>query len=54
MNKLDELWNELLEQKPTNYDLRYIIDYVEPLREKAKKMIKRPKEEVVRDIINFK
>jgi hypothetical protein len=30
-----ELWKELLGQNPTNYDLRYVIEYVEPLRAEA-------------------
>jgi len=33
--RLNELWEELLKQNPTNLDLRYIVEYVEPLREKA-------------------
>ena len=33
--RLNELWGELLEQKPTNDNLRYIIEWVKPLRVKA-------------------
>lgn len=45
--RLSELWEELLEQKPTNEDLRYIIRRVELLIEKAQKLLKRSKREIL-------
>ena len=48
--RLNELWKELLEQKPTNDDLRYIIKYIEPLRKEAQKLLKRPKAEILEDM----
>ena len=35
IEKIKMLWAELLEQGPTNGDLCYIIEWVEPLREEA-------------------
>jgi len=35
IKKVKMLWAELLEQGPTNDDLCYIIECVEPLREEA-------------------
>lgn len=33
--RLNELWEELLGRNSSNYDLRRVIEYVGPLREKA-------------------
>ena len=33
--EIQKLWKELLEENPTNGDLRYIIRYVKSLREQA-------------------
>ncbi len=35
MSRLEGLWVDLLNQNPTNEDLRYVIEWVEPLRERA-------------------
>ncbi len=35
MEEIKFLWQQLLSQKPTSDDLRYIIEYVEPLRAEA-------------------
>lgn len=50
-NRLTELWEELLEQKPSNEDLRYIIEYVEPLRKEANKLLGRNKQEIIKEMI---
>ena len=49
-----ELWSELLEVGPTNEDLRYIIRFVETLRQQAWELLK-PKatNEDIRYIIRF-
>jgi ribosomal protein L18E len=37
------LWQKLLEQGPTNDDLRYLIRWVEPLREKVEQKLYKKK-----------
>ena len=50
---IKDLWNELLLVNPSNDNLIYIIEYVEPLREQARKLVKRIEAEIMRDIKNF-
>ncbi|MCM8788076.1 MAG: hypothetical protein NC935_08540 [Candidatus Omnitrophica bacterium] len=47
IKKIRELWQKLLEQKPTNDDLRYIIEYVDSLREEAVRKLTLSKEEIL-------
>ncbi len=50
-----ELWQKLLGQNPTNDDLRYIIRYVEPLRQEAgqKLLGQNPTNDDLRYIIEY-
>ena len=50
MDRASELWAELLQAGPTNQDLRYIIEYVEPLRAEAQALLKRGRKEIMDDI----
>ena len=53
MTVFQRLWNELLQQNPTNDDLRYVIEYVEPLRAEAEKMLNkspRPKHKILQEM----
>ena len=49
-SEAQELWQQLLGQQPTNEDLRYIIEWVEPLREQAQRLIKMSKKEIMKRI----
>jgi len=53
--KLKELWQKLLEQQPTNDDLRYIIRWVVPLRKAAwqKLLEQQPTNDDLRYIIEY-
>ena len=53
--RLNELWKELLEQKPTNDDLRYVIRYVEPLRKEVwqKLLEQKPTNDDLRYVIEW-
>ena len=53
--KAEEFWQQLLEQKPTNEDLRYIIERVDSLREKAWQQLleQKPTNEDLRYIIRW-
>ncbi len=48
--KLSILWQQLLKLQPTNEDLRYIIKYVEPLRQEAQKRVVMSCEEIMDEI----
>jgi hypothetical protein len=53
--KLLILWQQLLKQQPTNEDLRYIIEFIKPLRQEAWQQLlkQQPTNEVLRYIIEF-
>ena len=53
--KAEELWQQLLKQQPTNEDLRYIIMWVESLREQAWQQLlkQQPTNEDLRYIIEW-
>jgi hypothetical protein len=36
---LRDLWNQLIDAKPTNADLYYVMEFVEPLRQEAAKRL---------------
>ena len=48
--RLSGLWQKLLEQQPTNEDLRHIIMWGKPLREVAKTPLQSSKEEIIREM----
>ena len=50
MSRLEGLWVDLLSQNPTNEDLRYVIEWVEPLRERAENLRKRSKKEILNEM----
>lgn len=45
--ELEVLWQKLLDQGPDNDDLRYIIRFVEPLRDKARGLIHLDKSDIL-------
>jgi len=53
--KAKELWEELLAQNPTNEDLRYVIEWVEALRQEAwqKLLVQNPTNEDLRYVIEW-
>jgi hypothetical protein len=44
---------KLLTQNPTNEDLCYVIRWVESLRERAKILLKRSKEEILKEMLRL-
>lgn len=46
----EEAGKKLLEQNPSNDDLRYIIRWIEPLREEAERLLKRSRKEIMKEI----